>query len=578
MVNRLKNLALLLLIVLLAAFFRLIGLNWDQGHYLHPDERFLSMTIAELKLPKNIAEYFDQQSSTLNPRNINRDFFVYGNLPISISKLTNEIFKKESLEEIIITGRYLSAINDLLIILLIYLTVLLFENNFKQKKLRPHPQTKFWASLVYALAVLPIQQSHFFTTDTFLNLFVFLSFYFSLKYFFKNKLIYLILAGVSLGLAIASKITAIFILPLNLSLLLLNNCWPIPHQLGKNKILHNVKQILCKTIIFIIFGYLTLRVTSPYIFASSSFFEINLSQEFISDLEELKSFSDNEVWYPPAIQWMNRSQFFGLINLIIFGLGVVSSFFVLIGLKILFKKIDSLLSNLKLQKPLLVLVLINFWLICFLIYYSAQFVQSMRYYLIIYPFLAMLAGLAINNIIQNKKNKLLSSILIILILGIWPLMFISIYLKPHSRIQASEWIYQNIPEKSIILAEYWDDALPLNLAVYQNNYEIVQLPVFAPDDEYKWQEIETSLSRADYYILSSNRAWGSIKRLSDKYPQMSKFYQELLANKTDYRLLAKFTSYPSLTYLGLNISFNDSWAEEAFSVYDHPEVLIFQKK
>jgi hypothetical protein len=35
--------------------------------------------------------------------------------------------------------------------------------------------------------VLPIQQSHFFTTDTFLNLFVFASFYFVSNIFSKKK-------------------------------------------------------------------------------------------------------------------------------------------------------------------------------------------------------------------------------------------------------------------------------------------------------------------------------------------------------------------------------------------------------
>jgi hypothetical protein len=37
------------------------------------------------------------------------------------------------------------------------------------------------------------------------------------------------------------------------------------------------------------------------------------------------------------------------------------------------------------------------------------------------------------------------------------------------------------------------------------------------------------LEQSRYYILSSNRAWGSIIRVPEKYPQMSQFYQDLLA-------------------------------------------------
>ena len=33
----------LLIVFAIALFLRLIGLDWDAGHYLHPDERFLAM-------------------------------------------------------------------------------------------------------------------------------------------------------------------------------------------------------------------------------------------------------------------------------------------------------------------------------------------------------------------------------------------------------------------------------------------------------------------------------------------------------------------------------------------------------
>ena len=156
-------------------------------------------------------------------------------------------------------------------------------------------------------------------------------------------------------------------------------------------------------------------------------------------------------------------------------------------------------------------------------------------------------------------------------------MFISVYIKDHSRIQASAWIYQHIPSGSIILSEHWDDPLPVSLATFSEPYQNYQLPVFNPDNQQKWAEITAALNRADYYILSSNQAWGSIIRVPEKYPQMSQFYQDLLAGRSNYKLIAQFNSFPSLEYLGINFSINDSWADEAFTVYDHPQVLIFQK-
>ena len=575
--NKVKNSTVLILVLLIASFFRLIGLNWDQGQFFHPDERFLNMTIQELQLPKNLLEYFDPQQSTLNPRHIGRNFYVYGNFPITFSKLTNEFLNNKSLTAITITGRVLSAAADLMVVFLIYLTVFLLEKNLKDKRLAIDPRSKFWAALIYALMVLPIQQSHFFTTDTFLNLFVFASFYFSLKYFFEKKELYIISAGLFFGLALASKITAISILPLNMSLLILPDVWPLKKQLAKKKIIKNCQKILLLILLFVSTAYLVLRLTSPYMFQTASLLDINLNREFLADLTELKSFSNDDTWYPPAIQWMNRSNFFGLKNLIVYGVGLISSLLSIWGIATIIKRIFSLFKKVNVQKYLLVLALIIFWLGSFLIYYSQQFVQSIRYYLLIYPFLAIFAGIACSVLLKNKKSRLKLTIALLLSIAIWPLMFISVYIKDHSRIQASAWIYQHIPSGSIILSEHWDDPLPVSLATFREPYQNYQLPVFNPDSEEKWDEINANLNKADYYILSSNRAWGSIMRVPEKYPQMSEFYQDLLEGRSQYQLVAKFSSYPSLEYLGFAFTLNDSLADEAFTVYDHPQVLIFQK-
>ena len=73
-------------IIILAALFRLYGINWDQGNHLHPDERFLTMVTNDLTWPRSILEYFETNTSGLNPHNKNYSFYVYGTWPIILTK------------------------------------------------------------------------------------------------------------------------------------------------------------------------------------------------------------------------------------------------------------------------------------------------------------------------------------------------------------------------------------------------------------------------------------------------------------------------------------------------------------
>jgi hypothetical protein len=162
-------------------------------------------------------------------------------------------------------------------------------------------------------------------------------------------------------------------------------------------------------------------------------------------------------------------------------------------------------------------------------------------------------------------------------------MFSSIYFHKNTRVEASEWIYKNLPNGSYILSEYWDDALPMSVANnYGKTFSGVQLKVFDPDTPEKWQIISQELKKADYYILSSNRGWGSIPTVPKKYPLMSKFYNDLLAGENpSYKKIKEFTSYSKLEIGpptdGWKLEINDDWSDESFTVYDHPKVLIFKK-
>src|SRR3989339_652837 len=172
-----KNFLITLAIILVAFFFRFNNLNWDEYSHLHPDERFLTMVGTAMKIPSTIHQYFDQKTSLMNPANLGFPFFVYGRFPLIMTKYLATVYKMDNYNDFTILGRQLSAFFDLLVVILIFKVVLLFE-----KRYRFSCTIKYWASFFYAITVLPIQLSHFFAVDTFLNFFMFGSFYFALRY------------------------------------------------------------------------------------------------------------------------------------------------------------------------------------------------------------------------------------------------------------------------------------------------------------------------------------------------------------------------------------------------------------
>lgn len=549
----LNNNIYLIIILIVGAVFRFYGLNWDQNQHLHPDERFLTMVGNAISIPQDISIYLDPGGSTFNPANVGYPFFVYGVLPIVINKILAIGLNTDTYNSFTLQGRFLSALADLLIVLLVYKTVELLE-----KKYNFASSVRYWASFFYAISVLPIQLSHFFAVDSFLNLFMFASFYFALRFWLKRSMSNLCLSALFFGLALASKVTAIYILPL---------------------LLFFIGVVMLKTrnvvfpLLYAAIAYLTVRIADPYLFQNNNFFDPRISTLFLNNLKSLKSFEGSQTTFPPAIQWIHKPPIlFSLLNLSFFGLGVPYMIAFFFGG---YRTIKNYARTL--------LCIILLWVVLFFIYQSIQFAKTMRYFIFLYPFLAIFAAIGFYYVttFARKYFQYWYLLLVLVLIGsilLWPLMFLSIYTKDHPRVAASKWIYENIPQGSTLSCEHWDDCLPLavdgkSAALYQTE----TLTLYDPDTMEKWDKIDSQLEKIDYIVLSSNRLWGSIPTVPERYPITTMFYQDLFSQKRGFTKVAEITSYPSLRYLGIPIDFPDDWAEEAFTVYDHPKIIIFRE-
>ncbi len=233
------------------------------------------------------------------------------------------------------------------------------------------------------------------------------------------------------------------------------------------------------------------------------------------------------------------------------------------------------------------------------VYHSLQFSYTMRYYLPIYPMLIVLGAWLLWWLVEKAQSAAIlrrittpaaayTMIAVVVIATmLWGWGFLAIYRRPLTRVEASKWIYTNVPEGSVVANEHWDDGLPFSLdgkisfkpagAYYgmtqENGRRDGQIENYGEDTPEKREAIYRWLNEADILVISSNRLWGSIPRLPMRFPMTKEYYRLLFDGRLGFELATRFTSFPTI----LGISFDDTGAEEAFSVYDHPEVRIYRK-
>lgn len=548
---------LLLIILGVGSFFRFYNLNWDSGAHLHPDERFLTMVGNAMKMPASFNEYLDPARSTFNPANIGQKFFVYGTLPLTLNKLLAIPLDMDNYGDYTVLGRFLSGLVDLMALVFVLLTASLLDKKFKLPRM-----LIYGSGLAYALMVLPIQLSHFFATDTFINTFMFAAFYFCLRYLLMGGWGWAIPGGIFMGLALASKLNSLYIAPLLVILLITR----IFFEKGKLKFIKVAGVLL----IFGLTTFVSLRLGNPYTFERANWLDLTISPELTKSLKTLDTYSHEQlikgVWYPPAVQWISKPAITYAVKMFtILGIGLGHTIFLGVGLV-------SLVLSKKIRKYWWLWLFIFGWVFSVFFYQSIQFVKALRYFIFLYPLFALLVGTGLSALPKKWWVYGIS----LLVLWIWPLMFLSIYVKPNSRVAASYWMYDNLPDNSRLLFEHWDDGLPVVATkTIPKTFKGDQLNVFDQDIPEKWDKMNKLLSENDYYILTSNRGWGSVPTVPEKYPQTSVFYNRLLKGEL-YPKSADFTSYPSLSYLGIPLTLPDDWADETFNVYDHPRVLIYK--
>lgn len=545
----------ILLIIITAFYFRTFNINWDNGYYFHPDERAIIMFTIPLQLPSSIHDFFTPQSP-LNPH-----FFAYGSFPLYLLKLLSILASHidqsfAQYTQMYVVARLISASFDTLTV---FLVMIIASTLFSKK-------TGIFASLLYALFVFPIQSSHFYAVDPMLTFFMTAALFALILIIRNMSYSAFVFLGIFLGLALATKISALSIVPVILSVLLIK----IYFVVRKKTFSYH---LLLKPLIFFLVTFFIFSIAQPY--AVIDF------QEFIKQTVAQSQMSKNPFIFPYTLQYVGKVPYlYELVNIFLWGIGPAAAIICFAGSVKLFLS----LFQKRIVMSFELITVISYTLFYFFLF-GGFAVGWMRYMLPIYPVLAIFGGFLISEATENirTKNVIVKKLLLfifLLALFIYPISFITIYTKPNTRIQSSVWINNNIPYGSKIAVEHWDDSLP----VYgQENYTHLTLPLYDPDTNEKWQNINSILEMSDYIIIASNRLYVPLQKLTDCkrlpagrcYPLTAKYYKSLFSEKLGFKKVASFSMYPTIPLLGIRL--HDDSADESFTVNDHPTIFIFKK-
>ncbi|MEO8189168.1 MAG: DUF2298 domain-containing protein [Acidobacteriota bacterium] len=547
--DRRRARAIFLAILVAGALLRFVGLAWDEAHHLHPDERHISMVEENLEFPKSIRQYFDSAASPLNPYNRKHDSFVYGTLPLFLTKAVAKLVHRPGYDGAYLVGRALSALFDLATVWLTYLIARRFGRR----------RAALGAAALMAFCPLGIQLAHFWTVDSFLTTFVAAALLGSVRIAQgRSSWGGVAATGIAVGLAVACKVTALALFgAVGVALL-------VEAAASGSGFPRSAFRVVLRSLLAAAAAYAAIRLALPYVFAGWK-----LDPRYIRDMQALMALSKSVAGFPPALQWAGRTVLFPLKNFVFWGAG---PFF---GIAALVTFGTAVATSWRSGRRALLPLLLYAAVVC--AYHSLTLSKSIRYFYPAYPVFAVVTALYLFGFSRRASASRLTRMLpALVVLGtvLAGIAFSSVYRRPHTRVAASRWIYEHVPPPARFSSESWDDAIPLPLPGYDaNRYEGPAMDLWGPDNPAKADAVVATLQKTDWLAITSNRVYGNITRLPSVFPMTTAYYRALFEGRLGFERAADFTSYPSLGPL----RFADDRAEEQFTVYDHPRVLLFKK-
>ena len=645
---------LLPLILLVALGLRVYGMDWDQGYGFHPDERSLYMRAdcmyrvlteapghsdcireypeTQPGLP-SVSTFFDADESPLNPH-----WFPLGSiliyLIVAVRFVVEPFADVGSLLAMGYAGRSIMVLADLGTVLMAYVL-----------------GRRIWgrgvgllASALVALAVVHVQHAHFYRPEPLLVFFLTTVFWAMLRMMERRRLRDSLLLGLLVGLAMAPKVS---VLPLVLPLAAAYG-YRLFSGPGGGWARPSAAQMLQVAGHAAAAGAVALgvfAVTTPYALMDFT--------TFIGETAWQANMARNAGTVPFTVQYIDSTPFlYELKQTTVWGLGLPLGIAAWAGLLFTAWRVTrggpspagtppspiegegvaqwspsgegGALPTRAGELLLLAWVVPNFLML------GVFEVKFLRYIFPLMPFLILMgSSMLVWSVVRSRElagrlaesgrethpdplpleerrlaartlgrrlPKVAVAAVVVVLLGTaaYALAFGNVYREPHPAIKASRWINENVPRGATIVTDnHWDEGIP---DIY--GYNVRQVPIYEPDSLRKMDVIAEHLAMGDYLVFYSNRTYGSVSRVPERYPWSARYYRLLFSEQLGYVPEAVFTTYPSLLGVSLvddtfgragipepesiramtssGVTLDLGYADENVVGYDHPKVILLR--
>ena len=297
-----------------------------------------------------------------------------------------------------------------------------------------------------------------------------------------------------------------------------------------------------------------LLLTQPYMVLDSETFLSNVSEQS----EMVRRIRD----YPYTRQYIETTSYlYQITQLGIWGLGPVAGVVAWLGLG--YGLVSAWVARRKVD-----LVILS-WVIPYLLITGWFDVKFMRYMLPLTPFLLLYgarflwwAGDSLRTVLPKYKFVVVvPAVIVVVATAHYALSFVSIYSGEHPAQNVSKWLDENAPTGSLVLQEHWEEGIPHVPGLYYDRLEL-----YNHDSREKFDQIAMQLADAEYLVLFSNRLYGTIPRLPERYPNSTRYYEALFDGSLGYELV--HSADKTASFLGVAYD-DDPFARVNFSAADY---------